>query len=156
MYIEKNTIFLLFTHTMMTKTEHLKKAVRSIRKQFIGNRAQIAHFLAAFFSHYLLKPFGLQGFIAFPKTRFNYQNVILETRSDTIDFWTTLETYVRHHTCFLETFINEEKSPKLVAFLNSHGYKRLHIFWFLEEKHQVCISKMCEKYSRYHLNYDYE
>ncbi|MBP3839459.1 MAG: FkbM family methyltransferase, partial [Chryseobacterium sp.] len=49
-----------------------------------------------------------------------------------------------------------EKSPKLVEFLKSQGYKRLHIFWFVEEKHNPYISQMYERYNRYHLNYDYE
>ena len=283
----------------MTKREHLKKTVNSIKKQFLGTVSERNRFLAAFYSHYLFKSLGFAGPVKFPRARFKYQNVILETRPETIDFWATLESYEPDLTLFLTEFVgaekgtfidvgahigrfsnliakrdwnvvsfeplrtnfkalennikinglqknatlfnaglgNEnreetmyfnkkelgeasvsqkegdsrdtvkilrfddlykdlqirdlcitkvdvegfeeqvlegmhefvksekplfvielwtEKSPKLVEFLKSQGYKRLHIFWFVEEKHQDYISKMYEKYNRYHLNYDYE
>lgn len=283
----------------MTKREHLKKTVNSIKTQLVGNNSDKKRFLAAFYNHYIFKQLHLPGIIKFPKAKFTYQNVILETRPNTIDFWVCLESYEPDLTLFLTEFIDEkkgtfidvgahigrystlmakknwdvisfeplkinfqalennlkingveknarifnaglgneaeeqtiyfnklelgeasiseqegdskddikilrfddiykdfvlndlcvvkvdvegyeekviegmhdfvkthkplfvielwaEKSPKLVEFLKSQGYKRLHIFWFIEEKHKESISKMYEKYNRYKLNYGYE
>jgi FkbM family methyltransferase len=283
----------------MTKLEHLKKTLNSIKKQFIGSTSEQNRFLAAFYSHYIFKQIGLPGFINFPKARFRYQNVILKTRPNTIDFWATLESYEPDLTLFLTEYLGDEKgtfvdvgahigrfstlmakkgwnvisfeplktnfnalennlklnnvesnatifnaglgnenreeiiyfnkkelgessinqktgnskdtikilrfddlykdlriaglcivkvdvegfeeqvlegmhefvkttkplfvielwaekSPNLVQFLKSQGYKRLHIFWFIEEKHEKYIQKMYEKYNRYRLNFDYE
>ena len=283
----------------MTRREHLKKTVKSIKNQFVGDRRSRRLFLAAFYNHYISKNLNLPVFIKFPKAQFKYQNVTLETRPDTIDFWATLESYEPDLTQFLTEFLNgekgtfidvgahigrfstlmakqgwqvisfeplktnfqalennlkvnhtngnvrifnaglgnktgnstiyfnslelgeasvtekngnnkdavqilrfddiykdfnisdfcivkvdvegyeeqvvegmhdfvkihkplfvielwAEKSPKLVEFLKSQGYKRLHIFWFIEEKHHPYISQMYARYNRYHLNYDYE
>lgn len=283
----------------MTRREHLKKTVKSIKNQFVGDHIDRRLFLAAFYNHYISKNLKLPVFIKFPNAQFKYQNVTLQTRPNTIDFWATLESYEPDLTQFLTEFLNGEKgtfidvgahigrfstlmakqnwkvisfeplrtnfqalennlrvnnvrknaqifhaglgnktenetiyfnslelgeasvseksgdsrdtvqivrfddlyrdfviadfcivkvdvegyeeevlegmhhfvkihkplfvielwaakSPKLVEFLKSQGYKRLHIFWFIEEKHSPYISKMYERYNRYHLNYDYE
>ncbi|MCP2037484.1 FkbM family methyltransferase [Chryseobacterium sp. HSC-36S06] len=283
----------------MTRREHLRKTVKNIKNQFVGEPVHRRHFLAAFYNHYISKNLRLPVFIRFPKAQFKYQNVTLETRPNTIDFWATLESYEPDLTQFLTEFLNgekgtfidvgahigrfstlmskqgwkvisfeplktnfralehnlksngvyenaqifnaglgnktdnetiyfnslelgeasvsekngdskdevkilrfddlyqdfeienlcivkvdvegyeeevlegmhefvskhkplfvielwAEKSPKLVEFLKSQGYKRLHIFWFVEEKHSPYISQMYERYNRYQLNYDYE
>ena len=283
----------------MTRREHLKKTVKSIKKQFVGDRRSRRRFLAAFYNHYISKNLNLPVFIKFPKAQFKYQNVTLETRPNTIDFWATLESYEPDLTQFLTEFLNNEKgtfidvgahigrfstlmakqgwkvisfeplksnflalennlkvnnthgnvrifnaglgsksgnhtiyfnslelgeasvsekngdskdavqilrfddlykdfnisdfcivkvdvegyeeqvlegmhdfvkihkplfvielwaekSPKLVEFLKSQGYKRLHILWLIEEKHNPYITQMYARYNRYHLNYDYE
>jgi len=283
----------------MTRREHLIKTVKSIKSQFLGEPIDRRHFLAAFFNHYISKNLKLPVLIKFPKARFKYQNVTLETRPNTIDFWATLESYEPDLTQFLTEFLNgekgtfidvgahigrfstlmakqdwkvisfeplktnfhalennlkankasrnaqifnaglgnkaasetiyynslelgeasvsekngdrsntvqilrfddlykdfvigdfcivkvdvegyeeevlagmqkfikshkplfvielwAEKSPKLVMFLKSQGYKRLHIFWFIEGKHSPYISQMYDRYNRYQLNYDYE
>lgn len=283
----------------MTKREHLKKTINGIKTQLVGDDGVKRRFLIAFYNHYIFKYLHLPAIIKFPKARFNYQNVILETRPNTIDFWACLESYEPDLTLFLTEFIDDkkgtfidvgahigrfstlmakknwdvisfeplkinfkalennlkingleknarifnaglgnvaeeqtiffnklelgeasiyeregdtkddikilrfddiykdfalndmcvvkvdvegyeekviegmhdfvkthkplfvielwaEKSPKLVDFLKSQGYKRLHIFWFIEEKHNKSISKMYQMYNRYHLNYGYE
>lgn len=283
----------------MGKKEQLKSTVKSIKTQFIGSNANQKYFLAAFYNHYIFKLLKLPPIIKFPKAQFKYQDVILETRPNTIDFWATLESYEPDFTHFLVevvkdengTFVDvgahigrystlmakknwkvisfeplkinfnalennlklnkiehnatlfnfglgnkkeeqtiyynklelgeasidektgdskdfvkilrfddiykdlkiddfcvvkvdvegyeeqvlegmhgfvkehkplfvielwEEKSPKLVAFLKSQGYRRLHIFWFSDEKYAACMNKMYQLYNRHQLIYDYE
>ncbi|MBU4537453.1 MAG: FkbM family methyltransferase [Weeksellaceae bacterium] len=283
----------------MTKRQHLRKTVHSIKSQFVGKSYEQKYFLAAFYNHYIFKALKLPGIIKFPKAQFKYQDVVLETRPNTIDFWATLESYEPDLTLFLTEYVNgeqgtfvdvgahigrfstlmakknwnvisfeplkinfnalennlklnnveknakifnvglgnrtedqiiyfnklelgeasvsqkegssrdsvkilrfddlyndlqikdfcivkvdvegfeeqvlegmhgfvkthqplfvielwAEKSPKLVEFLKAQGYKRLHIFWFVEEKHSACMSKMYERYNRYQLTYGYD
>ena len=45
----------------------------------------------------------------FPKARFKYQNVFLETRPETIDFWACLETYEPDLTYFLTEVVTENR-----------------------------------------------
>ncbi|MDO5614632.1 MAG: FkbM family methyltransferase [Cruoricaptor ignavus] len=50
----------------------------------------------------------------------------------------------------------KDNSSKVTAFLNSLGYRKLHIFWFIEEKHQTIIQEMYKMYNKYGIRYDYE
>lgn len=283
----------------MATLRHLKQTVKSIKDQFVGTEAEKKKFLTAFYNHYIFKKLNLPALVKFPAAKFKYQNVVLETRAETIDFWATLESYEPDLTHFLTSVIGEakgsfidvgahigrfstlmakqqwqvisfeplktnfealeknlksngssenaqiinaglgdqstdktiyfnkmelgeasvypregdskdfirilrfddiadqftfrpvcvvkvdvegfetnvlsgmqefvkkekplfvielweEKSANLVKFLKSQGYKRLHIFWFIEEKHQEYIEKMYQMYNRYQLVYDYQ
>lgn len=284
---------------MMATLRHLQQTVQSIKEQFVGSEAERKKFLSAFYNHYIFKKIHLPSLIKFPAAKFRYQNIVLETRPETIDFWATLESYEPDLTHFLTTvtgeakgtFVDvgahigrfstlmakqnwqvisfeplktnflaleknlqnngltgnaqifnvglgdqpsektiyfnkmelgeatvnqregdskdsikilrfddiaqdfsfrdlcivkvdvegfeeqvlsgmeefvkrekplfvielwEEKSANLVKFLKSQGYKRLHIFWFVEEKHQQYIDKMYSMYNRHKLVYDYK
>ena len=97
----------------MTRREHLKKTVKSIKNQFVGDRRSRRRFLAAFYNHYISKNLNLPVFIKFPKAQFKYQNVTLETRPNTIDVWATLESYEPDLTQFLTEFLTSVPNPKL-------------------------------------------
>lgn len=49
-----------------------------------------------------------------------------------------------------------ENSKSLTKILKSLGYKNLHIFWFIEEKHQKYLDKMYKLYNQKTLRYDYK
>jgi len=93
----------------MTRREHLRRTVKNIKNQFVGEPVRRRQFLAAFYNHYISKNLKLPVFIRFPKAQFKYQNVTLETRPNTIDFWATLESYEPDLTQFLTEFLNGEK-----------------------------------------------
>ncbi|MFV0305138.1 MAG: FkbM family methyltransferase [Moheibacter sp.] len=49
----------------------------------------------------------------------------------------------------------KEQSPNLVQYLKSFGYRRLHIFWFIEEKHQTFMDEMYRLYNKKSSKYEY-
>lgn len=50
----------------------------------------------------------------------------------------------------------EYNQQKVTDILKSFGYKRLHVFWFIEEKHQQYMDKMYGMYNAHGLVYDYK
>ena len=50
----------------------------------------------------------------------------------------------------------EYNQQKVTDILKSFGYKRLHVFWFIEEKHKEYMDKMYQFYNSHGLVYDYK
>ena len=50
----------------------------------------------------------------------------------------------------------EYNQQKVTDILKSIGYKRLHVFWFIEEKHKEYMDKMYQFYNSHGLVYDYK
>ena len=50
----------------------------------------------------------------------------------------------------------EYNQQKVTDILKSFGYKRLHVFWFIEEKHKEYMDKMYQLYNSHGLVYDYK
>ena len=50
----------------------------------------------------------------------------------------------------------EYNQQKVTDILKSFGYKRLHVFWFIEEKHKEYMDKMYQLYNSHSLVYDYK
>ncbi|MBO6212328.1 FkbM family methyltransferase [Algoriella sp.] len=86
-----------------------KKTVKAIDEQFIGSAKELFKFKLAFYSHYLSKTTGVKNLFSFAKAKFRYQNVVLSTRENTIDFWACLESYEPDFTYFLRTVLSQEK-----------------------------------------------
>ena len=126
----------------MTKKQHLRKTVRSIKSQFVGTGYEQKYFLAAFYNHYIFKALGLSGIIKFPKAQFKYQDVLLETRPDTIDFWATLESYEPDLTLFLTEYVNGEQGTfidvgaHIGRFSTLMAKKKLECYFFRTFKNQ--------------------
>ncbi|MDO5614633.1 MAG: hypothetical protein Q4G16_00460 [Cruoricaptor ignavus] len=91
---------------MKKKIEHLSVTVKSIKEQIISGKFW---FLLSFYSHYILKIFGLKNIIPFPAAKFRYQNIVLQTRKETIDFWACLENYEPDLTYFLMNVLKGKK-----------------------------------------------
>lgn len=93
----------------MKKSKLLKKTIESIDRQFIGSALEKLKFKIAFYSHYFFKAVGTGNSVKFPKAKFGFQNVILEARPDTIDFWACLESYEPDLTYFLMDVVKKKK-----------------------------------------------
>lgn len=50
----------------------------------------------------------------------------------------------------------EDNSTSIIPLLKSLGYKRLHVFWFIEEKHQRYMDVMYHLYNKKTIHYHYE
>lgn len=90
----------------MKKIDLLKKSTKSIKSQILSNKNL---FLTSFYSHYFFKIFKLKNPISIPASKFRYQNIILETRKNTIDFWACLESYEPDLTYFLMEVLKNKK-----------------------------------------------
>lgn len=94
---------------MKKKIQIFKNAIKSLNKQFIGSRKDRGLFVLTFYSHYIFKNLGLKNPVKFPAAQFNYQNIVLNTRPNTIDFWACLESYEPDLTYFLMEVIKEKR-----------------------------------------------
>lgn len=100
----------------MSKLKYLRRTLNSINQQILKNRFA---FNCAFFSHYILKnTIGNFSFIKFPASKFKFNNIILQTRYDTIDFWACLESYEPDLTYFLTKVLENEKG----SFIDVGGH----------------------------------
>ena len=91
---------------MMKKIEHLKKTTQAISNQIVAHKTS---FLISFYSHYILKFLGFRSPVTIPASKFKFQNIYLNTRKNTIDFWACLETYEPDLTYFLCTVLKDRK-----------------------------------------------
>ncbi|MFV0304747.1 MAG: FkbM family methyltransferase [Moheibacter sp.] len=101
----------------MNKLRKLKHTIYSINHQILEKKIQ---FNLAFFSHYILKsiPLFKGTIIKFPVTKFKYQNIILQTRANTIDFWVCIESYEPDLTYFLASVLR----TKVGTFIDVGGH----------------------------------
>ena len=90
----------------MKKTKLFKTTIRSINSQIINEKNR---FLLSFFSHYFFKSFNIKNPVSFPEAKFKFQNIILNTRKNTIDFWACLESYEPDLTYFLMNVLKNNK-----------------------------------------------
>jgi len=67
-----------------------------------------------------------------------------------------MSEFIENHRPLLIIELWEEHSQNLILFLKSLGYKRLHIFWFIESKHAIYMDKMYELYNNKILRYEYQ
>ncbi|MGV0923091.1 FkbM family methyltransferase [Empedobacter tilapiae] len=90
----------------MKKADLLKTTITSINAQIIDKKKR---FLISFYSHYFLKIFKIKNLIPFPEAKFKFQNIVLNTRKNTIDFWACLESYEPDLTYFLMDVLKDNK-----------------------------------------------
>lgn len=90
----------------MKKYNLFKSSVRSIDAQILDKRNR---FKLSFYSHYFFKTFSLRNPIPFPESKFKFQNIVLNTRENTIDFWACLESYEPDLTYFLIEVLKNNK-----------------------------------------------
>lgn len=90
----------------MKKAKLLKATVKSIDAQIIDKKKR---FLSSFYFHYFFKLFNVKNPVSFPEAKFNFQNIILNTRKNTIDFWACLESYEPDLTYFLMNVLKDSK-----------------------------------------------
>lgn len=64
--------------------------------------------------------------------------------------------FIKTHQPLLVIEVWEENCQTLVSSLKSMGYKRLHIFWFVESKHAAYMEQMYNLYNNKVLRYEYE
>lgn len=99
----------------MKKYQLFLNTITSIKKQILQHKFS---FLISFYSHYFFKILKIKNPIPFPASKFKYQNVVLNTRKDTIDFWACLESYEPDLTYFLITVLKENKG----SFIDVGGH----------------------------------
>lgn len=67
-----------------------------------------------------------------------------------------MKDFIANHKPLLILELWEDNFKNVKQFLKENGYKRLHIFWFIEEKHTDLIEQMYNLYNKSTIIYNYE